>query len=255
MMSLQPITICFTYFRSLTLANLEAALYSVSRQDLTHVESIVIVDNNTEDTLLDILGVVEKMKFTVPVQLVSEKHGDVTREQAWSTNFTVRHAYTPWVFYTRADYLLDFGILQKFFDVLAGKPIGWDGFVVSNGCHLHVNVQECEQTSWRANGPRIFHGVDYDYTEIDSGVWMARRRTYDRVGGFDEKLSAWGHAQTEFQYRMHEAGVEFVRLRETLFYHPQHAGARDMDRAHQQLRDRGLDIRKLWERYEGAKIY
>lgn len=249
------ITICFTYFKSLTLTNLAAALYSVGRQDLSLVEEIVVVDNDTPDSIEQIEAVVRMQHFSVPVRVVSYKHGDPTRMQAWSTNATVREAITPWVFYTRADYLLDFGILEKFVAVVGSKPAGWDGFIVSHGAHLGITVGECEATGWRTTGPRHLGGIIYDYTEIDSGVWMARRETYDRVGGFDERLFAWGHAQTEFQYRMHLAGVEFVRIPETLFFHPGHGGEKDMDLANRQLAAQGTDLKMMWARYHGASPY
>ena len=249
------ITICFTYFKSLTLANLRAALYSVRQQDFSRVREIIIVDNNTDDSPREIQAVIDAMLFPVTAKLLSTKHGDPTREQAWSTNVTVRQAETSWVFYTRADYLLDFGLLKKFTDVIDGKPESWDGFLVSHGCHLGIDIAACEQTSWREQGPYVLSGIVYDYTEIDSGVWMARRETYDRIGGFDERLAAWGHAQTEFQYRMHLAGVEFVRIPETLFYHPAHGGAKDMNLANQQLVAQGTNLKVMWSRYHGESPY
>jgi GT2 family glycosyltransferase len=93
------------------------------------------------------------------------------------------------------------------------------------------------------------------YTVIDSGVWMARRAAFWHVGGLDEALAAWGHAQTHFQWKLHTSGVEFVRIPEILFYHPLHAAERDIALAHEQLRGIGIDIHKMWERYEGAKPY
>lgn len=239
------ITICLTYFKSLTLANLAAALYSVRRQDLMRVREIVIVDNDTPDDEKYIEAVINAANLPGLVRFVSFKHGDPTRAQAWSTNATVRLALTPWVFYTRADYLLDFSILSKFIDVVDSKPKDWEGFIVSNGCHLGQDIYEVEKSPWREHGTRVLQGIVYDYTEIDSGVWMARRNTYDRIGGFDERLSAWGHAQTEFQYRMHLGGVEFVRLPETLFYHPGHGGDKDMGLANQQLAVVGTDLKVM----------
>lgn len=254
------ISVAFTYFKSLTLANLSAALYSVSRQDLSRVDEIIVVDNDTHDDQSAIQEVIVAQSFSVPVpvRFISTKHGDPTRQQAWSTNFTVSHAHSPWIFYTRADYLLDFNILAKFVSVIGSKPANWQGFIVSHGCHLGSSIEDCEQTNWRMAGPRIFTGAEFDYTEIDSGVWMATKAAYDNIGGFDERLSAWGHAQTEFQYRMHLSGVEFVRVRETLFFHPFHGGSRDIDAAHAQLQQIGMDrsqLQKMWERYEGQKFY
>jgi GT2 family glycosyltransferase len=249
------ITICFTYFKSLTLQNLDAALYSVSRQDLSLVEEIIIVDNDTPDAVEEIEAIVALQHFPVPARVISYKHGDLSRCQAWSTNATVRLATSPWVFYTRADYLLDFTMLGKFIDVAGSKPEGWDGFIVSHGAHLGNTITECEATGWRVTGPRHLGGIVYDYTEIDSGVWMARRDTYDRIGGFDERLFAWGHAQTEFQYRMYLAGVEFVRIPEVLFCHPGHGGDKDMDLAMKQLAAQGTDLKAMWARYHGVSPY
>jgi hypothetical protein len=248
------ITICFTYFKSLTLENLRAALYSVRTQDLALASELVIVDNATADSEQDIQAEIDSQHFPIPTRLCSVKHGDPTREQAWSTNLTVRQG-RGWVFYTRADYLLDPSILNKFSAVVACKPTDWDGFIVSHGCHLGNSIGEVEQTTWRTNGTRVLNGIVYDYTEVDSGVWMARRETFDRVGGFDERLSSWGHAQTEFQYRMFGAGVEFVRIPETLFYHPAHGGAKDMDRANQQLATVGTNLKMMWARYHGESPY
>jgi len=252
---MKNLTICLTYFRSLSLANLAASLFSVRQQEMDRVNSVVIVDNNTDDSIRDVLEVINAADLHVPVDFSSFKHKDTAKAQAWSTNVTVRRAQTTWVFYTRADYLLNFDIVRKFLAIVDSKPDTWEGFLVSHGCHLGNSIAECEATTWRESGPRVLHGVEYDYTEIDSGVWMARRETFDRIGGFDERLSAWGHAQTEFQHRMFTAGVEFVRVPEVLFFHPAHGGEKDIEVGHRQLRDLGLDIREMWERYPGPKFY
>lgn len=255
------ITICLTYFRSLTLANLAAALYSVRRQDLSRVAALVVVDNNTEDTRDAIDEMIAGFDFPVPVVLRSFKHAELTRTHAWSTNIAVREAATEWVFFTRADYLLDFWALQKFGAIVDGQPDDWDGFVTSNGCHLNTGIETCETAAvqWRDLGPEhlrsLCGGVVFDYTCIDAGVWMARRSAFERVGGLNERLSAWGHAQTYFQYKLHAAGTECVRIQETLFYHPSHHGERNILTAHAQLSEQGVEIGALWARHAGAKPY
>ena len=249
------ISICLTYFASLTLANLSAALYSVRQQDLSIVSEIVIVDNNTSDDVAEIQAAIDAQAFPVPVRVVSHKHGDPSKTHAWSSNVAVREARTPWVLMTRADYLLAFCVLDRFAAAISGKPDAWDGFVTGNGCHLYEDIDACERSPWRSVGPHVLDGVTFDYTCIDSGVWLARRDAFERVGGLDEGLTAWGHAQTAFQYALHTSGTECVRIPETLFYHPQHAAARDIDLAHQQLHDRGLSLKTLWARHEGVQPY
>lgn len=253
-----PVTIVCPYFQSLGLANLAAALYSIRRQDLAGVQALVIVDNDTMDRPQAIQDIVDALAFPMPARVLSCKHGDPTRTHSWSTNVAVRAAGTPWVLFTRADYVLDFDALAKFVGIVEGHPEGWNGFITSNGCHLAADIARCEQTDWRAAGPRVFQGfpgAPFDYTAIDAGVWMARRDAFDRVGGLDESLTAWGHAQTDFQYRLHQAGTAFVRILETLFWHPWHAAPRDLELAHAQLRAKGGDLRACWARYEGASPY
>jgi GT2 family glycosyltransferase len=249
------ITICLTYFRSLTLANLSAALYSIRRQDFSRVAAIVVIDNATDDPRDAIDGMVAEQDFTVPVVVRSFKHGDQSRTHAWSTNAAVREAATPWVFFTRADYLLDFSAVAKFAAIVDAQPAGWSGFVTSNGRHMHCDVAACEGMGWRTTGAGVLGGIDFEYTCIDAGVWMARRDVFDRVGGLNERLSSWGHAQTLFQYKLHAAGAECIRIRETLFFHPAHAAERDLTEAHRQLAAEGVDVRDLWSRHDGAKPY
>jgi len=253
------ITICFTYFKSLSLANLAAALFSVRQQDLSRVESIVVVDNDTADPSDAIRSVIDDLSFPVPVQLLSFKHGDPTKTHSWSTNVAVREAVTPWVLFCRADYLLDFSTAKKFATVAEARPDDWDGFITGHVYHLVDDIAACERVAWRCLGPQLlrecFVGTESDYTCIDAGVWMARRSAFDRVGALDEELTAWGHAQTHFQHKLHATGTECVRIPEALFYHPQHTAVRDLDLAHQQLRSKGIDLKQMWARYHGAQVY
>lgn len=254
------ITLCLTYFKSLTLENLDAALYTVQQQDLSGVQEIVIVDNDSADSEVAILDVVESFGFPVPKRVLSFKHGDAGKTHAWSSNAAVAEAQTPWVFFTRADYLLAFDAVKKFSDVVLAQDYDhvrqWNGFVTSNGCHLGTTIEDCDRSDWRTRGPQIFTGgATFDYTVIDAGVWMARKDAYLRVGGLDESLTAWGHAQTDFQHRMFQAGVEFVRIPETLFWHPFHGGPRDIDVAHAQLAAKGVNLKEVWSRYHGVSPY
>lgn len=252
------ITICFTYFKSLSLANFQAALYSVWQQDLSYVNEIIIVDNDTADSVQDMQKVLDALPFSTPARLFSFKHGDPLKTHSWSTNVAVRKASTEWVFFCRADYVLDFDLVERFVDIIEEKPAGWNGFLTGNVYHLGADIAQCEQVRWRELGPetlRRLPGTVAEYTCIDAGVWMARRETFEQVGGLDEGLTAWGHAQTYFQYKLHRAGVECVRVPEVLFYHPQHAAPRDLDLAHQQLHDHGVDLRELWARHDGARVY
>lgn len=248
---MRNITICLTYFKSLTLANLDAALHSVRQQDLSQVKELIVVDNDTQDDEVSILDVVESFGFPIPKRVLSFKHGDAGKTHAWSTNRAVQEVTTDLLFFTRADYLLRFDALEKMLEAKGALP----AFATGDGCHLHQDIARCEETAWRDAGPQIFHGTNYDYTLIDTGVWLAPKQAVDAIGGLDESLSAWGHAQTDFQHRLYCAGTPFVKAAETLFWHPLHAAPRDIDLAHAQLAQKGSNLQAMWSRYTGVSPY
>lgn len=250
------ITICLTYFKSLTLANFVAALYSVRQQDFSNVKEVLIFDNDTSTRPADIFRVVDELDFYVPVKLYQFTHGDSMKTHSYSTNQAIKRVKTPWILFTRADYILEFDALEKMQALIPFED--WRGFVTARFRHLHVDISECNRSNWRAGGPNRFRsmpGNDEYYSKIDSGVWLTRKNVFDSVGGLDETLTAWGHAQTHFQYKLYKAGVEFREVPEVLFYHPAHGGERDIDIAHEQLRDLGVDIKEMWSRYEGPSPY
>ena len=247
-------TICFVYFRSLAMAHLRASLFSLRQQDFTQVEKIIILDNNTDDSTTDIYSAAHEYEFPVPIVFYSAKHKDTTKTHAWSTNAVVRQAFTPWVFFTRADYLLSFDIVKRFASIAGGYPNDWNGFVTSDGSYVGA-LQECERTTWRENGPGVIQGTTYNHTVIDAGVWLGRSQSFTQVGGLDEHLTAWGHAQTHFQWKLYKTGTEFIRIPEVLFYHLDHGGDKDIVLANQQLASRGVSLQDMWSRYDGPKVY
>lgn len=247
------ITICLVYFRSLALVNLEASLYSLSRQDFANVEEVVFFDNNTEDATSDVRRMLWKHRLPVRTRMLFDKHGDPSRTHSWSTNRVVEQAFGEVVFFTRADYILDFDVIRRF-----AEHVGVNKFVTSNAYHLAVDVGRCNETGWRQNGAQLLRalpGTEIDYTAVDTGVWMMPRQEFEMVGGLDEGLTAWGHAQTHFQHKLYRSGVEFVRIPEPLYFHPLHSANRDIDVAHVQLNNLGIDLHEMWARYHGNRIY
>lgn len=252
-------TMALTYFKSLTLDHLRAALHGVRKQAfLQQVQELVVVDNDTTDTQPEIAAAINEAQLGIPTRLLSYKHGDASRTHSWSTNMAVRAAATNWIFYTRADYILNPAMLVRCLNAVASRSLGWDGFVTGDCFWLHVGIDAVDQTGWRQEGAQALHrlpGTVAAHSVIDSGVWMTTRAAFERVGGLEEGLTAWGHAQTHFQWKLHRAGTEMVRLPEVLYYHPHHGAHRDLALANEQLRAQGHDIRDLWARYEGENPY
>lgn len=245
------IAICCVYYRCLALVNLAASLYSIRQQDLTHVEEIVVLDNNTDDPVERIQAEIDALDFPVPVRLLSCKHGDSSKTHTWSTNTAVRATRAPWVLFTRADYLLAFDAVERF----TSEPSSPLMFMVGGYVNVHCDIETCERTEWRRLGPSVLGplGREYGHTIIDAGVWYASRQAFDMVDGLDERLTVYGHAQTHFQHKLYLAGVAFVRLPEILFYHPQHGydAPKDLGLAHKELEAIGVSLPEMWARYDG----
>lgn len=253
------VTACLTYFRSLTLDNLRASLYSLRKQSaIEQLAEVVVVDNSTDDSQPEIAAVLNEAAFPIPTRLLSFKHGDKTKTHSWSSNVAIREAKTPWVFFTRADYILDPALLARSMQLAASRGHGWDGLVTGDCYWLHVGVNSADVTAWRTAGARVLRdlpGAVASHTEVDTGVYLARRSAFDRVGGLDENLTAWGHAQTHFQWKLRESGTEICRIPEVLYYHPQHGAERDLALANEQLRAQGVEIKDLWSGYSGKHPY
>lgn len=257
--SLADVTVCMTYFQSLSVDNLYASLQSLrGLENLEEIREILLLDNNTGTPEALLQTMVDELRFPISVRLLQFVHGDSERTHAWSTNMVVNYAVSDWIFFTRADYMLDTGILRKFLGVISDRSEDWNGFLSGYVYHLHVDVGRVQQMPWREHGIqqlRMLPGNEDRYMSIDAGVWMLRRSAFFGVGGLEERLSAWGHAQTHFQWKLYATGTEFVIIPEVLFYHPLHAAPRDITVAHEQLAAIGVDIRQMWSRYEGGSPY
>jgi glycosyltransferase involved in cell wall biosynthesis len=257
--SLPTVTVSLTYFKSLTLDHLRAALHSIRKQAfLDSVQELVVVDNDTADTQPEIAAVINEAQFTIPTRLLSFKHGDANKTHSWSANVAFRESRTNWTFFTRADYLLDPGFIVRCLQQAAARSQGWDGFVTGDCFWLHTDIAAVEATAWRREGAAVLRnlpGTIAAHSIIDTGVWMTTRAAFERVNGLDENLTAWGHAQTHFQWKLHQAGTEMVRIPEVLYYHPHHGAPRDLSVANAQLAQQGIDIKDLWKRYDGEHIY
>lgn len=253
-------TMALTYFKSLSLDHLRAALHAVRRQAFLQQQvcELVVVDNDTPDTQPEISACINEAQLGIPTRLLSYKHGDETKTHSWSANTAVRACKTNWVLFTRADYLLDPSLLVHLLQECARRSKGWEGFVTGDCYWLHTGIDAVEATDWRTVGAsrlREQPGAVAAHSIVDTGVWLTTRAAFEKVGGLEEGLTAWGHAQTHFQWKLHKAGTEMVRIPEVLYYHPMHGAPRDLALANAQLAQHGIDIKDLWKRYEGEHPY
>ena len=261
----RSIDVCFVFFRSLRIAHLEAALYSLSRQNLTDVRQIRFLDNNTDFTFTDIASVLPKFfrpdGSEVPVDFESLKHQDETKTQSWSVNHVCRDMCPDdvFLFFTRADYILDFDCLSAFTEALAQDGYGLRStFVTSWAYHMAYDergdqridaFRDIEVHGWRHKGAQVLldavNGWQVQSSHTDAGVWLTHRRVLERAGWMDERLWKSGYQPTEFQKRIRERGTTILEIPRYLFFHQHHAAPRSYDEAKAQLAEAGTSVEEL----------
>lgn len=239
------IDIAFTFFRSLDLTHLDAAWYSVSKQDFSNVGAVYVLDNNTEFSEASIDEVLHRYELPVPVIVITAKHGDTSLTQSWSVNTVVKACEEEWVFFTRADYILAFDCLARLkIEAILRTGAGEKPFV-SGWCwqmaydreakniDAHIDI---EQYGWRERGmPALLehpYAFRFHETNLDAGVWLTQKQWIADAGWMNEGMTSWGYQQSTFQRALvGRAGVTCVALQDYLFAHQHHAAVRDFAKA------------------------
>lgn len=242
-MSAEAIDIAFVYFRTLNLTHLDAAWFSVSKQDFTNVRSIQFLDNNTLDTEEEIRAVLARYEMPVPVNMEFSKHGDERRTQSWSVNHVCRDMCEgPYIFFTRADYILAFDCLQRFRDHCYQMESRGQKTFISGWCwqmaydreaqNIDANV-DIEQYNWRERGMEALLEHPYAFrfheTCLDAGVWMSKKDHLEAGGWMNENLVSWGYQQSTFQRMLGRANVFCQNLDGYCFAHQHHYAERNFD--------------------------
>jgi len=241
------ITLGFVYFRTTSLAHLDAAWFTVSRlAGLDAVAGAYILDNNTDDAPAEIQQVIDRYPVPFPVTVDYAKHGVSRRTHSWSVNRVLSEVTTPWVFFTRSDFLLDPTCLHTFRqtrDSRLERNPQWRGLVTSY-CHQMGYDAALSNTDalaphslpdapWRLQPDGLrglvgsvpacrFHDADKD-----AGVWLTSTEVWRTSGGLNEKLVSWGYQQSLWQDALKRHGVEMVQIPDYLFHHQHHAAPRD----------------------------
>lgn len=238
------IGIGFVHFRTTTLDHLDAAWFTLARQDFRDVGHVVLLDNNTEDRPADIQQVLDRYPLPVPLVLSFQKHGDPKRTQSWSVNTVAGLVKADWLFFTRTDFLLSYDCLGEFARArMLGSEREGTSFVTSwchqMGCDAALSntdiLAEHSQpnASWRRQrtGPASLVGETpanyFHETAIDAGVWLAQRELFTTVGPLNEKMVNWGYQQQDWQRRIAAAGRGITVLPRYGFHHQHHFAPRD----------------------------
>lgn len=241
------ISICFVHFRSLNLTHLDAAWYSLSKQDLTGVNGIYFLDNNTQTPVDDLVEVLMRYPVWSPgrLRVTIEHDRNPTHTHSWSVNKVCQQAPGPWIFFTRSDYVLAFDALARMRDEVFRRPTWDQKKFVSGWCwqmaydrearNIDANV-DIEQYGWREGGMAALlqhpYGFKFHETDQDAGVWFTNKAYMEDAGWMNEGLVSWGYQQSTFQRALrHVAGVQCVAIPDYLFAHQHHHAVRDFDKA------------------------
>lgn len=238
------IDVAFIFFRTLRLEHLDAAWFTLSRQDFTDVGRVIVIDNNTEYSPAEIEAVLDRYPIPVPRILSYQKHGDRTKTQSWSCNLAARTATNEWLFLTRADFLLNPECLTMLRN--ERDQYGAGRMFITSWCHQMAYDNQLSNTdalapyslpdaAWRTDllGPRGLvgqvPGVYFQETHVDAGVWLIRRSLVDEAGGLNERMVSWGYQQQVFQRRLRDSmNVDIRVIPDYLFHHQHHAAPRNV---------------------------
>ena len=242
---MRDVSLCFVFFKTLDLRHLDAAWYSVAQQDFSTVNKVYFLDNDTPEDLFAIQEVLSRYPIPVPLVFCSSKHGQADRTQSWSVNHVCQLAEGPWLFFTRADYILDFRALQRMtFKAKTDESAGLKPFVSGHcwqmaydreAANLHAYV-DIEQYGWRERGMEALlehpYGFRFHETDQDAGVWCTQKAYMADAGWLNEQLVSWGYQQSVWQRDLrNKAGVTCSAIPDYLFAHQHHWAPRDFVKA------------------------
>lgn len=244
------IDICFVHFRGLSLAHLDAAWYSLSKQDFSNVAAVRFLDNNSADSPEDIAIVLNRHPVS-SVNVDYAKHSDPRRTHSWSVNHVTRSVPADhWIFFTRSDYILSFDCLARLRSAAEDPRLflsGWCWQMAYDREARNIDaLVDIEQYGWRDKGmPALLqhpYAFAFQETHLDAGVWLTSKRNILRVGGMNEGLTSWGYQQSTFQRALVNAGAVCRTLPEYLFAHQHHYAERNFQRAREEYDSFGRGV-------------
>jgi glycosyltransferase involved in cell wall biosynthesis len=160
---------------------LEKCLDSIKNQTYKNIE-LIVVDNNSNDKTKEIAR-----KYT-------EKVFNIGPERSAQVNFGVEQAGGEFVYKVDSDFILDKEVIEQ---CLQKINQGFDAVVVHNSPDVRV--------SWIAR-VRKFEVDMYKYDITHSSARFVRKEVFQKIGGFDEKITAG--EDYDFQNKLSKGGFK-----------------------------------------------
>ena len=160
---------------------LEGCLESIQKQTYPHIE-LIVVDNNSKDNTKEIAR-----KYTGKVF-------NQGPERSAQVNFGVKQAQGSYVYKIDSDFILDIEVVKQCVEKMKK---GFDAVVVHNSPDIRV--------SWIAK-IRKFEVDMYKYNITHSSARFVKKEVYEKIGGFNEKITAG--EDYDFQNKLNRGGYK-----------------------------------------------
>ena len=164
---------------------IEKCLESVKSQTYKNIE-VIIVDNNSMDNTKEIAKKYTKKVF------------NFGPERSAQVNFGVKNSNGEYVYKVDSDFVLDKYVIEQ---CINEAKKGYDAIVVHNSPDVNI--------SWMAK-VRKFEVDMYKYDITHSSARFVNKKVYQKIGGFDEKITAG--EDYDFQNKLNRGGfkTEFI---------------------------------------------
>lgn len=196
---------------------LRAVLPTLLRQTLDQgAYEIIIADSQSTDGTAQYL---QELSAGLPAGLLHHRPGPYTSRAA-ARNAGAAAARAPLILFSDADILASESLLERHLEDHRSAPSRRLAVV---GCELRVtslddyrlqrerpDTRKPLQRPWRRRLSWLY---------FLTGNASLRREDFDKVGGFDEAFTGYGHEDLELGYRLQKSGVEIIYDREAINYH------------------------------------
>jgi len=177
---------------------------------------ILIADSNSDDGTAQYL---RERSAALPKGSLRHLPGDYTSRAA-ARNAGAAAARAPIVMFTDADILASEALLERH---LADHCAAENDRIAVVGCELRVDSLEDYRT--QTARPETRRPLQRPWRRRLSWLYFltgnasVRRDDFDKVGGFDEAFTGYGHEDLELGYRLRKSGVEIAYDRDAINYH------------------------------------
>ncbi len=237
---------CFIHFKTVNRRCLDRAWYSFASQPWRSNDTILVLDNNSDESPQHWQQRLDALKPAS--RLMLSRHTDERRTHPWAVNTICKAAPDSLIFLSRSDYILAPSALADLsFQASRGEGQFASGWIYQSAYDRDqkdlppFDIDQLRwQDDWRVLVDATVPGYTFYETNLDAGVWACERSALERAGWLNEDLWKWGYAQSTFQRALTNSGTPCSTLPWHIAFHQQHGvWDRDHDAARAQYNEAG----------------